>query len=48
VDGPEPGWDLLAYVFGVRALAISTFGVLARSDRTVRYGDVDPYRVRRG
>lgn len=32
----QPGYDLLAHVFGVRDLAISTFGVLGRSDRTVR------------
>lgn len=32
----QPGYDLLANVFGVRDLAISTFGVLGRSDRTVR------------
>lgn len=36
-DGDEQaGYDLLAEVFGVRDLAISTFGVLGRSDRTVR------------
>lgn len=32
----QPGYDLLANVFGVRDLAISTFGILGRSDRTVR------------
>ncbi|GAA4671223.1 hypothetical protein [Nocardioides nanhaiensis] len=32
----QAGYDLLAEVFGVRDLAISTFGVLGRSDRTVR------------
>jgi hypothetical protein len=32
----QAGYDLLAQVFGVRDLAISTFGVLGRSDRTVR------------
>ena len=36
-DGKEQaGYDLLAEVFGVRDLAISSFGVLGRSDRTVR------------
>lgn len=36
-DGHEQeGYDRLAHVFGVRDLAISTFGVLGRSDRTVR------------
>ena len=32
----QPGYDRLAEVFGVRDLAISTFGVLGRSERTVR------------
>ena len=32
----QPGYDLLAEVFGVRDAAISVFGVLGRSDRTVR------------
>jgi hypothetical protein len=32
----QPGYDLLAHVFGVRDAAISTFGILGRSDRTVR------------
>lgn len=32
----QEGYDRLAEVFGVRDLAISTFGVLGRSDRTVR------------
>lgn len=32
----QPGYDLLANVFGVRDLAISTFGIFGRSDRTVR------------
>lgn len=32
----QPGYDRLAGVFGVRDLAISVFGVLGRSDRTVR------------
>lgn len=32
----QDGYDLLAEVFGVRDLAISTFGILGRSDRTVR------------
>lgn len=31
----QPGYDRLAEVFGVRDLAISSFGVLGRSDRTV-------------
>lgn len=31
----QAGYDLLAHVFGVRDLAISSFGVLGRSDRTV-------------
>ncbi len=31
----QPGFDRLAEVFGVRDLAISAFGVLGRSDRTV-------------
>ena len=36
-DGDDQaGFDLLAEVFGVRDLAVSTFGVLGRSDRTVR------------
>jgi len=30
------GYDLLAHTFGVRDLAISSFGFLGRSDRTVR------------
>lgn len=32
----QAGYDLLANVFGVRDAAISTFGILGRSDRTVR------------
>lgn len=37
VTGDEQaGFDLLAEVFGVRDLAISSLGVLGRSDRTVR------------
>lgn len=32
----QDGFDRLAHVFGVRDLAISTFGVLGRSERTVR------------
>ncbi len=32
----QAGYDRLAEVFGVRDLAISTFGILGRSDRTVR------------
>ncbi|WP_137292297.1 hypothetical protein [Nocardioides dongxiaopingii] len=32
----QAGYDLLAEVFGVRDLAISTFGILGRSERTVR------------
>lgn len=32
----QAGYDRLAEVFGVRDLAISAFGVLGRSDRTVR------------
>jgi hypothetical protein len=31
----QAGYDLLAEVFGVRDLAISAFGILGRSDRTV-------------
>lgn len=31
----QAGYDLLAEVFGVRDLAISSFGILGRSDRTV-------------
>ncbi|WP_148615570.1 DUF4267 domain-containing protein [Nocardioides rubriscoriae] len=31
----QPGFDRLAEVFGVRDLAISAFGMLGRSDRTV-------------
>ena len=32
----QDGFDLLAEVFGVRDLAISTLGIVGRSDRTVR------------
>ncbi|CAN5156887.1 hypothetical protein BH09ACT12_BH09ACT12_13860 [soil metagenome] len=32
----QPGYDRLAGVFGVRDLAISTFGVLGRSESTVK------------
>jgi hypothetical protein len=32
----QAGYDRLAGVFGVRDLAISTFGILGRSDHTVR------------
>ncbi|MEO9323373.1 hypothetical protein ABFT23_07775 [Nocardioides sp. C4-1] len=31
----QSGYDLLAHVFGVRDLAVSAFGVLGRSERTV-------------
>lgn len=36
IDGDEAGFELLAQTFGVRDFAISTFGLLGRSDRTVR------------
>ena len=32
----QPGFEQLALVFGVRDAAISTFGILGRSERTVR------------
>lgn len=32
----QSGYDLLAQVFGVRDTAISTFGILGRSEATVR------------
>ena len=31
----QPGYDLLAQAFGVRDLAVSSFGLLGRSERTV-------------
>lgn len=35
-DSDDPGYQLLAHVFGVRDAAVSTFGVLGRSEHTVR------------